>query len=134
LPCAVLWAQRNAEIRRGANSLPLANAARAWLLATCTDAQQRNGAEALKAAQLAISLQDHWKFHDALAAAYAELGRFEDAVSEVKVAQVSSGRSESSASWRSGMASRLTLYQSGQAYREPASDAVATEWHAVAQH
>jgi tetratricopeptide (TPR) repeat protein len=67
--------------------LAWSHGAKAWILSTCADGQQRNGAEALKIAQTALALQDHWKFHDALAAAYSELGRFEDSVRELNLAQ-----------------------------------------------
>jgi len=54
----------------------------AWLLATSPDAAVRNGAEALKLAAKAVELS-HGKdpsMLDALAAAYAETGRFQEAV------------------------------------------------------
>jgi Flp pilus assembly protein TadD len=54
----------------------------AWVLATCADADVRDGAEALRLAEeaqtLAVGVQ-HFLVGNALAAAYAELGRFEDA-------------------------------------------------------
>ena len=54
----------------------------AWLLATSPEATVRNGAEALKLAAKAVDLS-HGKdpsMLDALAAAYAETGRFREAV------------------------------------------------------
>ena len=54
----------------------------AWLLATCPEATVRNGGEALKLAAKAVDLS-HGKdalMLDALAAAYAETGRFPEAV------------------------------------------------------
>ena len=69
---AVHLDSRNAEVR----------AELAWLQATCPDAPLRNGREAMMHATRAAEL-GHGKeprFSEVLAAAYAECGRFEDAV------------------------------------------------------
>jgi tetratricopeptide (TPR) repeat protein len=60
---------------------PLLSAA-AWILATSTDASLRNGTEALRLAERAASSAGTHTVvaFDALAAAYAELGRFDEAV------------------------------------------------------
>jgi tetratricopeptide (TPR) repeat protein len=54
----------------------------AWLLATCPNERYRNGAKAVEMAQKAIESTEHAPPHmlGTLAAAYAEAGRFEDAV------------------------------------------------------
>ncbi len=54
----------------------------AWLLATAPDAAVRDGAEAVRLAEQACQLTDYQRplFVGTLAAAYAEAGRFEDAV------------------------------------------------------
>ncbi len=96
----------------------MAYAAKAWVLATCADDSLRNGSEAVKAAQKALSLRDHWKFHDALAAAYAESGRYEDSVRELKLAQEKIATEESESQSRAGLQARLALYQAGQPYRQ----------------
>ncbi len=54
----------------------------AWELAVCPEAQFRNGKKALEYAKKACDLSD-WKnpaYLDTLAAAYAESGKFDDAV------------------------------------------------------
>lgn len=54
----------------------------AWLLAACPDAKVRDGAEAVKLAELAVELagrKDALAL-DTLGAAYAEAGRFREAV------------------------------------------------------
>ena len=54
----------------------------AWKLATMPDPGARNGAEAVRLAEKAVKLKDIPSYRDTLAAAYAEAGRFDDAVAE----------------------------------------------------
>jgi len=61
----------------------------AWLLATCPDANVRNGSESVKYAEHACAITD---YKDArtlgtLAAAYAEAGRFPDAIKTAERAE-----------------------------------------------
>lgn len=63
-----------------------ANKRMALLLATASDSKYRNGAEAVRLAKKAVSLQDSPVTHSILAAAYAEAGRFVDAVREQRKA------------------------------------------------
>jgi tetratricopeptide (TPR) repeat protein len=106
-----------------------AYAAKAWVLSTCPDDSQRNGNEALELAQKALSLQDRWQFHDALAAAYAELGRFEDGARESRQAGERLDADAAAAHWRSSLQARGSLYEARQPYRERASEAeTAAEW------
>jgi tetratricopeptide (TPR) repeat protein len=60
----------------------------AWLLATSTDASIRDGAKAVELAQQAISLTGGREplFFRTLAAAYAETGRFSDAIAVIQQA------------------------------------------------
>jgi tetratricopeptide (TPR) repeat protein len=60
----------------------------AWLLATSTDASIRDGAKAIELAQQAISLTGGREplFFRSLAAAYAETGRFSDAIAVIQQA------------------------------------------------
>jgi hypothetical protein len=54
----------------------------AWLLSVCPDEKHRNGKKAVELATQACKLT-HWKrqgYVDTLAAAYAEMGQFEQAV------------------------------------------------------
>ena len=61
-------------------SMPLNNLA--WLLATASDARLRNGAEAVELAERACAVTQYRRtvFVGTLAAAYAEAGRFEEAI------------------------------------------------------
>ena len=54
----------------------------AWIYATCPEPAVRNGAEAVRLAEHACQLSERRsvEFLDTLAAAYAETGRFPDAI------------------------------------------------------
>jgi tetratricopeptide (TPR) repeat protein len=94
----------------------------AWLLATYPDPKYRNGPEAVRLAQRACELTHFQRtiFVGTLAAAYAEAGRFPEAIQTAQKAHDLAVR------WNEpDLASRnlslMKLYQSGQAYRETAS-------------
>ena len=90
---------------------------KAWVLATARNSYIRDGQEAVRLAQEAVRLNDHPEFRDTLAAAYAEAGRFADAVAEqervIEMAQAA-GMHDQIADFQS----RLYLYRRRQAYRE----------------
>ena len=52
----------------------------AWLLATCPDSKYRNGAKALDLAQTAVEFDKSYHNIGTLAAAYAEVGSFKEAI------------------------------------------------------
>lgn len=89
----------------------------AWLRATTWDAGQRNPAEAVELAQAADQTagRDDLSVIDALGAAYAAAGRFDEAVSAaqrgVRVA-TAAGMTETAGSFRE----RLRLYRQGRPY------------------
>jgi len=92
----------------------------AWLLATAPDDQVRDGSRAVELAERACQLTG-WKhpvLMGTLAAAYAEAGRFDDAVKMAERA-----RSEAEAQKLEPVAARntelLELYRLGKPYREP---------------
>jgi tetratricopeptide (TPR) repeat protein len=58
----------------------------AWIYAACPDGAYRNGTRAVMAAQKAVSLRQTACFFDTLSAAYAEMGRFDDAKATQKKA------------------------------------------------
>ncbi len=125
--CAVALEDFDDAIKRN-RKLAWAYGAKAWVLSTCGGTLENSGEEAIKLAQSALSLQDHWKFHDALAAAYAEAGRFADSVRELQLAQAQIDAAKPDSPWRTGLTERLALYQAGKPYREVASNKVAAEW------
>jgi tetratricopeptide (TPR) repeat protein len=91
----------------------------AWIRASAPDAGLRNGAEAVRLAELACKLTEFREPQriGTLAAAYAEAGRFEDAVKTGEKA-----KALALASGQSALAARnedlLTLYRAGKPYHE----------------
>ena len=91
----------------------------AWILATHPNAQLRNGPEAVRLAERACELT-HCKepaFLGTLDAAYAEAGRFADAVATAKQARalaMASGQNELAIQAEK----RLKLYEAGQPFRQ----------------
>jgi protein O-mannosyl-transferase len=95
----------------------------AWMLASHPDPTIRNGKEAVELAERACRLTDNGQpfFLGTLAAAYAEAGRFNDAIT-------TAGKARDLAKqlgWN-GVAERndylLDLYRAGKAYHEPAAE------------
>ncbi len=89
----------------------------AWIMATCPEQQYRDSDRGLAAAQKAIELDGDkdYRYLDTLAAAQANAGKFDDA----KATQARA-ISEAPAKAASKLQQRLSLYQSGKAYREGA--------------
>jgi tetratricopeptide (TPR) repeat protein len=87
----------------------------AWFLATCSDAQLRDGSRAVALARHACQATD-WNNSnclDTLAAACAETGAFDEAIRrQTQAVQISPEE------LKSARQARLQLYQAGQAYRE----------------
>jgi hypothetical protein len=102
--------------------LATANNNLAWHLATAADPRLRNGNEAVRLAARACQLTDHQApfMMGTLAAAYAEAGRWDEAVATAQQA-----RSMALARGQEVIAERneqlLKLYQSRQAYHHPAN-------------
>ena len=95
----------------------------AWLLATCPSAALRNGAEAIEIAGRASRLAggDQPAVLDTLAAAYAEAGRFPEAIATARKALDLAVR-QNKQSMADGLRARLALYEAGKPCR-PASPA-----------
>lgn len=91
----------------------------AWMCATAQNKQVRNGRRAVSLATKACRLGGWTNAFaiDTLAAAYAESGRFDEAVRYQQLA-IQNLRPEDRKEQLGGMLNRLQLYQSGQPYRE----------------
>jgi tetratricopeptide (TPR) repeat protein len=110
-------------LRQGSSVLPeridIANDL-AWHLATASDASLRDGAEAVRLAHYASSLKGDESFNelDTLAAAYAEIGRFEDAVTTAERA-LAVARQLNDPELVTQISARLELFRQGKPYRQP---------------
>lgn len=91
----------------------------AWLLATCPDDGIRNGAQALAIAEQVVAKQRVSMYLDTLAAALAEVGRFDDAVrtQQEAIARLSAEARE--AQVIGGYRERLDAYRAQQPWRKP---------------
>src|SRR5262245_18884644 len=92
-----------------------AHNALAWILATCPQAACRNGEKAVEHATLACKLTDHKDAInlDTLAAAYAESGKYKEAVEWQKRAIAAAADADD----REEFQERLRLYQAGKPFR-----------------
>lgn len=93
----------------------------AWILATCPEERLRDGALALEMVEKALALQSDVEFYDTLAAAYAELGRFEEAV-EAQQRAVSMLKAGDDPQLLETGLQRLAHYRSGRPWREKGTD------------
>jgi len=91
----------------------------AWTLATCPEASVRNGPRAVELALRAVKLAGGDPIAlDALAAAYAESGRFSEAAATAEQALGEAANRKHHA-LAEAIRERLRLYQSGAPYRDP---------------
>jgi Flp pilus assembly protein TadD len=93
----------------------------AWALATHPDPHKRDPARAVALAEQACLATDHGRapLLDALAAAYASAGRFDDAVATARRA-LTLAESARQTALATALAQRLRLYQDHRPFREPA--------------
>jgi len=92
----------------------------AWVLATGPVAAARNGPEAVKFAERAVQLSGGGdpSILDALAAAYAEAGRFSEALDTARRALALAGQ-QKNGELAAAINARIALYQAKIPYREP---------------
>jgi tetratricopeptide (TPR) repeat protein len=94
----------------------------AWVLATSPEAAVRNGARAVELAQRAVQLRGGGNLNDldALAAACAEAGRFDEAVATAQQAQAFASR-QGKTSLAAVFETRIKLYRAHRPYRDTGS-------------
>jgi Flp pilus assembly protein TadD len=99
---------------------PAVLAQMAWILATSPYAALRNGAEAVDLARRAAELAgpEDAGAMDTLAAAYAEAGRFNEAVAAAARA-LDLARAQKDEEFARAVEARLTLYRTARPFREP---------------
>jgi tetratricopeptide (TPR) repeat protein len=92
----------------------------AWLLATHPEAEFRDGQKAVELAERGCRFTDYKDpaILDTLAAAYAEAGRFDDAVRTANKA-LDEARTAADNDLTTEITARLELYKAGQPYRQP---------------
>jgi tetratricopeptide (TPR) repeat protein len=90
----------------------------AWILATAQDARLRDGERAVELAQEAVKLlPSEPTHHDTLAAAYAEAGRYPEAV-ETQQQAIAALPAHRRAKHLANMQAHLAAYMAGQPWRE----------------
>jgi len=92
----------------------------AWMLATCPDAKVRNGARAVQLGEQACQLINYRVTLNVgtLAAAYAEAGRFDDAIATAQQA-IALAQEHGNGALLKKNEELLRLYQAHEAYHEP---------------
>jgi protein O-mannosyl-transferase len=110
--------QRRESLRSRPNDVALLNET-AWILATNPNASIRNGTEAVELAQRAVQLSDGREaaIVGTLAAAYAEAGRFSEAVQTARQALELAGR-QNNQSLAESIKAKIPLYERGNPFRE----------------
>jgi superkiller protein 3 len=105
-------------LRVDPNSLPLLGQT-AWVLATCPEASVRNGPEAIELAEraLKVSAGPDPGLLDVLAAAYAEAGRFPQAVQTAQRA-LHLATQQNAQPLVEGLKTRIALYESNSPFRD----------------
>ena len=94
----------------------------AWSLATCQPAQDRDGARAVRFAERACEMTQYRQtiMVGTLAAAYAEAGRFAEAVTTAETASTLAAKTGDQTLLARNR-QLLELYREGRPYREPAT-------------
>ena len=109
-------------LRVDPNFVPAMNDA-AHALAASPEASDRNGAEAVKLAERAIQLSGDPNpvYLDTLAAAYAEAGRFPEAIEAARKA-LQLAKQDNQGSLAEALQAKIKLYEAQKPYRDPMVD------------
>jgi Flp pilus assembly protein TadD len=116
---AVAHLQRALALKSGTDD-PMAFNNLAWILATCGDASVRNGNEAVQDAERACELTGYKQsgMMGTLAAAYAEAGRFPEAIATAEKA-ANLATQAGNTQFAAANQQLLFLYRAGKPYHEP---------------
>ena len=111
-------AERHDALRLRANDVALLNDT-AWMLATNPNASVRNGTEAVELAQRALQLSGGKEpvILGTLAAAYAEVGRFPEAVQTARKA-LELATQQGKQALAESIQAKIRIYEAGSAFRE----------------
>jgi tetratricopeptide (TPR) repeat protein len=90
---------------------------KAWILSTCPEVMYRDGVKAVELAKRALELDTNVGFLDTLAAAYAEAGRFEDAIMTQEKAITLSKKERYRRKAIDGFVDRLNSYKANKPWR-----------------
>ena len=112
---AVQWRE---AVRLQPNQVAFANCL-AWVLATCPEASVRNGPEAVKLARRAVQLSGGREpaMLGTLAAAYAEAGRFAEAVQTARQA-LELATQQNNQGMADALRAQIALYEAGKPCRQ----------------
>jgi len=86
-------------------------------MATCPEGRYRNGKRAVELAEKAVTLLDAGSILDTLAAAYAEAGRFQEAIKTQERA-ITKLEQEGGTQYLPECEERLSSYKAGKPWRE----------------
>jgi tetratricopeptide (TPR) repeat protein len=86
-------------------------------MATCPDGRYRDGKRAVELAEKAVALRDDANFLDTLAAAYAEAGRFQEAIKTQERA-ITKLKQEGETKDLPEFEKHLSSYKAGKPWRE----------------
>jgi tetratricopeptide (TPR) repeat protein len=89
----------------------------AWLFATCPDDRYRDGTQAVELAEKAVELDEAISRLDTLAAAYAEAGRFQDAIQTQEQA-IAKLKQAGGTKYLAEFEQHLESYKDGKPWRE----------------
>jgi tetratricopeptide (TPR) repeat protein len=88
----------------------------AWLMATCPEGRYRDGKRAVELAEKAVALKDDFYALDTLAVAYAEAGRFQEAI-ETQERAITKHKQEGGTKYLAEFEQHLSSYKAGNPWR-----------------
>jgi len=90
---------------------------KAWILATCSDPSYRDGDKAVELAQKAVDISPKPVYLDTLSAAYAEAGKFENAITTQEQVVAKIKKTSADKNLVNGFTERLKYYKAHRPWR-----------------